>query len=90
MLKDAELWGAARHVSGAAAAAGVGGAGEEARKGVVGGAYVRRGIYCSVYHTTQEGKQVKVQKVADLFFSLALYLFFFLFFCFLEVSSLLL
>lgn len=56
------------------------GAGEEARKGVVGGAYVRRGIYCSVYHTTQEGKQVKVQKVADLFFSLALYLFFFLFF----------
>lgn len=44
------------------------GAGEEARKGVVGGAYVRRGIYCSVYHTTQEGKQVKEQKVADLFF----------------------
>lgn len=62
------------------------GAGEEARKGVVGGAYVRRGIYCSVYHTTQEGKQVKVQKVADLFFSLALYLFFFLFFFLLSRS----
>lgn len=77
--------GAARHVSRAAAAAALaavgGGAGEEARKGVVGGAYVRRGSYCSVYHTTQEGKQVKVQKVTDLFSSLALYLFFFLFLC---------
>lgn len=58
---------AARFACGGSVGGG-GGAGEEARKGVVGGAYVRRGIYCSVYHTTQEGKQVKVQKVTDLFF----------------------